>query len=322
MTDNLQSLFDVLNHRLLRVAEYQRPYAWETKQLEDLWGDLDLVGKDAHYAGTLVLQKTDVDLVESSSGTDLITFDVVDGQQRLTTCILLLDRLRRAMEALPPDAHEGLDEAIVDLKRLVHVRAEGVDRIRLELATEFHHYWAQNLLQGVPYTGQVMIGGQRRLHDAADFFEDRLATLGVEVTPKVAAERLIDLKKRIGRLRFLVYPVETSAEVGVLFETLNERGQTLSELEKVKNYLLYLARQLPTAQQASLGERSNEPGRRSSRTPLLSLGQTTPYCALTGSPPRTLGPENGRGPRRSKPNSPLGLRARVSATGSGRHGRP
>ena len=41
--------------------------------------------------------------------------------------------------------------------------------------------------------------------------------------------------------RIFVYEVATSTEVGVIFETLNERGRPLSELEKTKNYLLYLA---------------------------------------------------------------------------------
>jgi hypothetical protein len=252
MADNLLSLFDVLSHRLLRVAEYQRPYAWERKQLADLWGDLDLVGKEAHYAGTLVLQHTSSPTVESASGQDLDTFEVVDGQQRLTTCILLIDRLRAELERLDPSAHEGLAEAVADLRRLVHVRVDGVDRVRLQLAEEFNHYWSANLLARTPHTGDVMVGGQQRLRAAGQFFEDRLGELVADVEPETAAERLIDLKKRIGRLRFLVYPVERTAEVGVLFETLNERGQSLTELEKVKNYLLYLARQLPTAQQDNL----------------------------------------------------------------------
>ena len=44
----------VINERLLEVPDYQRPYAWRRKQLEDLWEDLDLLGpKGSHYAGTL-----------------------------------------------------------------------------------------------------------------------------------------------------------------------------------------------------------------------------------------------------------------------------
>src|SRR5947209_678641 len=41
-----------------------------------------------------------------------------------------------------------------------------------------------------------------------------------------------------------LYTVEDQAEVGVIFEVLNNRGKPLSELEKVKNYLLFLASKL------------------------------------------------------------------------------
>ena len=41
-------------------------------------------------------------------------------------------------------------------------------------------------------------------------------------------------------LIFTLYKVEDDAEVGVIFEVMNDRGKPLSELEKVKNYLIYL----------------------------------------------------------------------------------
>ena len=56
----------VINERLLEVPDYQRPYAWRRKQLEDLWEDLDLLGpKGSHYAGTLVLR--DIALADGAS---------------------------------------------------------------------------------------------------------------------------------------------------------------------------------------------------------------------------------------------------------------
>ena len=48
----------VMNERLLEIPDYQRPYAWRRKQLNDLWEDLDLLGRSgSHYAGTLVLRE-------------------------------------------------------------------------------------------------------------------------------------------------------------------------------------------------------------------------------------------------------------------------
>ncbi|MBA2694963.1 MAG: DUF262 domain-containing protein, partial [Actinobacteria bacterium] len=80
------TLQSIAGERLFEVPDYQRPYAWETKQLQDLWDDLDLMSLGRHYAGTLVLRQHEGEPLLTSSGTSLTVSDVVDGQQRLTTC--------------------------------------------------------------------------------------------------------------------------------------------------------------------------------------------------------------------------------------------
>ena len=62
--------------------------------------------------------------------------------------------------------------------------------------------------------------------------------------------------KLVHQLKATLYTVEEEAEVGVIFEVLNNRGKPLSELEKVKNYLLYLASKLQLPNQ--LATRVNE----------------------------------------------------------------
>ena len=66
-----------------RVPKFQRDYSWGPDEWDDLWQDIvGLFGEDpepAHYMGYLVLQSADSK-----------TFDVIDGQQRLTTLSLLM----------------------------------------------------------------------------------------------------------------------------------------------------------------------------------------------------------------------------------------
>src|SRR3954447_9309454 len=72
------------------------------------------------------------------------------------------------------------------------------------------------------------------------------------------AERLLDLRRRItSGLKLPVYEVPSTAEVGVIFETLNDRGRPLTSLEKIKNYLLYLASQLDEPRSTDLADRIN-----------------------------------------------------------------
>ena len=54
----LQSLSQIFNKRIFRIPDYQRGYAWEKKQLEDFWSDLENANsKKKHFFGTFFLEK-------------------------------------------------------------------------------------------------------------------------------------------------------------------------------------------------------------------------------------------------------------------------
>jgi uncharacterized protein with ParB-like and HNH nuclease domain len=76
--------------KLLRVPPYQRDYAWELHHVNELWGDIrEAISLAApHYVGTFILAQT------PTAG----LFDLVDGQQRLTTITMLFCAL---MDHLP-----------------------------------------------------------------------------------------------------------------------------------------------------------------------------------------------------------------------------
>ncbi|MCX7195083.1 MAG: DUF262 domain-containing protein, partial [Proteobacteria bacterium] len=66
-----------------RIPHFQPDYSWSENEWEDLWADITGViqadGEPVHYMGCLVLQST-----------DNRTFDVIEGQQRLTTLMLII----------------------------------------------------------------------------------------------------------------------------------------------------------------------------------------------------------------------------------------
>lgn len=81
------------------IPNYQRPFSWDKDQLSDLVDDLMAAKRDNDYfLGTLVLHETSPD-----------TYDVVDGQQRLTALSILLACLRDLLES---DSNE-LQELLV-----------------------------------------------------------------------------------------------------------------------------------------------------------------------------------------------------------------
>lgn len=219
----------VLQGRLLEIADYQRPYAWERKQLDDLWEDLDLLGRQGHhYAGTLVIKDAEQPELLAADGDVLVRYEVVDGQQRVTTCLLLLDRIRRALENL---AAPGAADVAARLKVTYGLlKIDGVDTPRLSLGTELQSFWKQHVLGTDPITEASLVAGAQRLRAAAKYFDDRIHGLTSDEPAEVTFERLVELQRRvISGLRFLVYEVESDAEVGVVFETLNERGRSLTD---------------------------------------------------------------------------------------------
>lgn len=94
---DLISFKELFTNKIIRVPDYQRGYAWkEDHQLEDFWNDIENLpdGKN-HYTGMISLKKmTDGEtnelrwLLKSDKG--YVPYHVVDGQQRLTTFIILL----------------------------------------------------------------------------------------------------------------------------------------------------------------------------------------------------------------------------------------
>ena len=105
----LQSLAEVFNNRMFRIPDYQRGYAWGKQQLADFWSDLQRMGTSrTHYCGQLTLEKAD-DATWQQWGDDgwLVEdaaykpYLVVDGQQRLTTAVILLQCL---LEEMSPKA--------------------------------------------------------------------------------------------------------------------------------------------------------------------------------------------------------------------------
>ena len=252
------NLASVLGQRLLIVPDYQRPYAWEKKQLADLWADLDLMGEGTkHYTGTLVLMDQAAEHM-TSSGVTLQEAHVVDGQQRLTTCLLLLDRIRRALLGVTPTSGD-LNETAQEIRRTYGLVAiEGVTKPRLALAKDLKDFWARHILDDLQVSQGELNEGERRLLNAAGYFDDKIAEL-LNGHHAEQQERLLRrlLARVTSGLRFLVYEVDSAADAGVIFETLNGRGRELSELDKIKNYLLFLARRLPSAQAEHLAERIN-----------------------------------------------------------------
>ena len=105
--NDLISLSQLFDKRIYRIPDYQRGYAWTDSQLEDFWDDLNNLTEDRyHYTGMLSLKELDKSVWEKWDEERWIirdkgysAFHVVDGQQRLTTFIILVSSIIKFAKA-------------------------------------------------------------------------------------------------------------------------------------------------------------------------------------------------------------------------------
>ena len=96
------TLTELLGNRLFRIPQYQRVYSWERKHREDMFADIRaLAGHEErkHFMATIVgLYRAKKTIVTD----EYSQIEVVDGQQRLTTLVLLLKAIEKSLDRSQP----------------------------------------------------------------------------------------------------------------------------------------------------------------------------------------------------------------------------
>lgn len=256
MGNELQSLSVLFQNRLFRVPDYQRGYAWKHEQLIDFWEDLLNLHQDRyHYAGLLSLKAVnrkdthlwneDVWLLDIGYK----PFHVVDGQQRLTTFSILMHVIVAFIKDLANNNDKPDEEIFLGYESLKDIKAKYVLRKRPPhnlVTTYLFGYETDNPSSDYlkykvfeePFGGAVFeTYYTKNLKYAKSFFADNLGAMyedeGIE-----GIERLY--KKLTLRLMFNLHEIEDDYDVFVAFETMNNRGKKLTNLELLKNRLIYL----------------------------------------------------------------------------------
>ena len=122
----LESLQNIFKNRIFKIPDYQRGYAWTTRQLKDFWEDVvNLPPNRFHYTGLLSLKKLDRQTWSSWNDEKWLIedrgykpFHIVDGQQRLTTFVIFIQAISELLKELP----ENLEKKEEELSRFVQRR--------------------------------------------------------------------------------------------------------------------------------------------------------------------------------------------------------
>lgn len=217
------------------IPPFQRDYSWSSDEWEDLWQDLLAALRDGdsanHYMGYLVLRE--------ATPKD---FEVIDGQQRLTTLTLIvlaaLSQLKKISERTDDNGRalqrsDALRQSFIGYTDPVSLLARS--KLKLNRNNDgFFQNWLVGLREPLPQRG--LKASEKRLRDAFVFFDRKLAEF-VRSEPD-AGESIARLIERMSlSLVFTVITVTNELNAYTVFETLNARGVKLSSTDLLKNYL-------------------------------------------------------------------------------------
>ena len=231
MNDPLTSLNQLFTRDwLFEIPIYQRGYAWKKENLRDLWDDLYYLDDREHYFGTVLLKKADKPTTTDGLKT-FEHFEVIDGQQRLTTTLILLRELILQMNEL---GGEDIRYQVVQLEEN-YIAYRG--HHKLTMGGEDAAFFRDSILAGTPGVPQTR--AQERLRSAQTFFRNQLDQQREQRGRDDYLKFLIEFTRRIDRLQVMLYIVPSNAEAVRMFETVNDRGRPLTNLEKTKSILMY-----------------------------------------------------------------------------------
>jgi len=253
--ENVFTIQEIFSDKIFRVPNYQRNFSWEERQCRELIEDIDeLPPWKKHFLGTLIFHvDEDAEPVTDQDGASLKTFNIVDGQQRLTSLVILLHCIAEHFRAIGDheNLYLGIRKKYVMLKDI-----EKRDRPRLILNEHCHNYYFKNIISEIPEIDGWNIQSHKMLFEAKKFFYGYLQEK--RASNYEFKTYLLNLMTKItNALEFTMYKVKEETDVGVIFEVMNNRGKPLSEMEKVKNYLIYLAKRLEPKAAEELDEKIN-----------------------------------------------------------------
>ncbi len=213
----LLNLDGVIEKGVFEIPSYQRGYAWQKEQLKDFWNDLEHVSKlgdKFHYMHSLTLRESENEF-ESSA------FEIIDGQQRLATSLILLGLLAKITQNKDPKYYSINLEPILSYKYYGLSEAfRAITEEEKDLKAFKTSFYAKNLIK------------------AYAFFKEKISD-----TPVGTLEKMFDAL--IKKMLFSVVELnDNRIDPFSSFETINNRGKDLSTLELLKNRLHFVAHKI------------------------------------------------------------------------------
>ena len=220
------TLSELFTNRLFRIPHYQRAYSWQREHRAAMFDDIKKLKNQStdsfHFMATVVglkRGKTEIATVPYNF------IEIVDGQQRITTLVILLKAIEQKLNREKADENELAQE----LQKLL-VKQDKASLILLPKNHDGRQHLANYIRSGEYSSTEVA-------HTLADY----------ELLSAIDECKFFvdDWKDRVGllsivknKLTFVYHEIDNEAAVYTVFETLNDRGLDVSWLDKLKSRLM------------------------------------------------------------------------------------
>lgn len=242
MINNVEdpTVANILSTDMLKIYDiprYQREYTWNQRDWANLYDDI--TQNDAGYfLGSFIVVNGTV-----NSKMDTIHYEVIDGQQRLTTLSLLLAALyTRIMEHKDSiDDDMMLDDIRPLRNRLILKSGKSMTRVIPQVQNHNLEDYRWILKEHIGLDAVIQkpkFLGLRKMSKAFNYFYDRLGE-DVEGRDGIECVRcLLDICRLVCSAVVVQITVDSHADAYTLFASLNNRGVPLSAVDLIKNMLL------------------------------------------------------------------------------------
>ncbi|MGP5660369.1 DUF262 domain-containing protein [Corynebacterium falsenii] len=235
LTGSPKRIQDCFRNYLYEVPKFQRPYSWTIDNLEDYWRDV-IESKNDYFLGATVTW----DMGREAEFRNKL--GIIDGQQRLTTSVLLLIAVRDTLGDLSNEVNsDEMAEKLKTLKGRVnrYIVESDDDDNDYEILNRPEKYFRENMQKPGSVTSKpAMSESVENLQRGLAFFKDKItATIrGLETDQKL--DQLRQIRDRALRAQVIQIELGSEEDGFLVFETLNSRGQDLQLSDLVKTLII------------------------------------------------------------------------------------
>lgn len=223
--------------KVYTIPRYQREYTWGQRDWANLYDDV-FDNDPGYFLGSIIVIQSDMD-----PKTEIVDYEVIDGQQRLTTISLLLAalyaRINEHGDAIDEDMQ--LDDIRPLRNRLVLKSNKGMTRVvpQVQNHNQDDYRWILKEHVGLKAAMQKpKYHGVRKMAKAFDYFYDRLGAETEQMDDVEAVAALLAKSRLLCSAVLVQINVDSHADAYTLFASLNNRGVPLSAVDLIKNTLL------------------------------------------------------------------------------------